>query len=140
MGACGSTLMKPCLSETDVRYDTDYPTTIVETDPRWEKLAGFFYANLTAFDTANAQVRQTAPYISGVEPTLNSPFNQRPTIGFYNHTFDGSRLIVNRYYFKAPAPTEFCLVPFEPPLMNAPPGYTCGENGELFLCVCNVVT
>ena len=29
MGACGSTLMKPCLGETDIRYDANYPKTIV---------------------------------------------------------------------------------------------------------------
>lgn len=35
MGACGSTLMKPCLGETDIRYDTAYPKTIVESVSFW---------------------------------------------------------------------------------------------------------
>ena len=139
MGGCGSTLMKPCLSETDVRYDADYPATIVETDPRWEKLSGFFFANITPFDVENARLRPAGPYIPGVFPTRRDPFDQR-SIAFYNHTVDGSRLIINRYYFRAPAPMEFCMVPFEPPLMNAPPGYTCGENGEswyrFYVAVC----
>ena len=123
--------MKPCLSETDVRYDANYPTTILETDPRWEKLTGFFLVNVTNFDAANSRIAQPSPYIPGVLPTMHNPFDQQ-TVAFYNHTVDGSRLIVNRYYFRKPAPMEFCMVPFEPPLMNAPPGYTCGENGESF--------
>ena len=140
MGTCGSTLTKPCLGETDVRYDADYPTTILETDPRWQKLSGFFAVNVTQFDPENASFSQPGPYIPGVAPTIRNPFDQRTITAFYNHTFDGSRLIVNRYYFRAPAPMEFCMVPFQPPLMNAPPGFTCGENGGLFFYVCNVVT
>jgi hypothetical protein len=127
--------MKPCLGETDVRYDADYPTTIMEADPRWEKLTGFFLVNITQFDAVNSRVTQPGPYIPGVDATLWNPFDQQPVIAFYNHTVDGSRLIINRYYFKAPAPMEFCMVPFQPPMMNAPPGVTCGENGKQFSCV-----
>jgi hypothetical protein len=115
---------QPCLGETDVRYDADYPTSIVETDPRWEKLTGFFFVNITQFDAENSRVAQPGPYITGVNPTLRNPFDQQSTIAFYNHTVDGSRLIINRYYFKPPAPMEFCMVPFQPPMMNAPPGVT----------------
>jgi len=129
MGACGSTLMKPCLGETDIRYDTAYPKTIVESDSRWEKLSGYFLVNVTGFDAQNAQVIPMGPYIPGVAPTEVSPFPSDSIIAFYNHTVDGSRLIANRYYFRAPAPPEFCAIPFPPPAMNAPPGVTCGENG-----------
>ena len=58
------------------------------------------------------------------------PFRQGNMIGFYNHTIAGSRLIINRYYFRAPAPELFCQISFEPPLLNAVPGSECGVNGK----------
>ncbi|KAL7490762.1 hypothetical protein ACHAWT_000294 [Skeletonema menzelii] len=131
MGACGSALMKPCLSDTDVRYDANYPKTIVETDARWEKLSGYFKVNVTSFDPATGGVSQPGPYIEPVMMTHNAPFGKSRTIGFYNHTVAGSRLIVNRYYFSPPAPFGFCQIPFEPPAMNAQPGSTCGVNGQV---------
>ncbi|KAL7553151.1 hypothetical protein ACHAWF_018053 [Thalassiosira exigua] len=30
MGSCNSVLMKPCLGETDIRYDANFPKTIIE--------------------------------------------------------------------------------------------------------------
>mmetsp|Transcript_10291 Transcript_10291/g.13076 ORF Transcript_10291/g.13076 Transcript_10291/m.13076 type:complete len:474 (+) Transcript_10291:54-1475(+) len=131
MGACGSALMKPCLGETDVRYDANYPKTIVETDARWEKLTGYFKVNVTSFDPVDGGAAQPGPYIESVIQTHSSPFDASRTIAFYNHTVDGSRLIVNRYYFKPPAPFGFCQIPFEPPAMNAQPGSTCGVNGQV---------
>ena len=86
--------------------------------------------NVTAFDAQNAEVIQPGPYIPGVDQTIVSPFPSESIIAFYNHTVDGSRLIVNRYYFRAPSPQGFCMIPLPPPAMNAPPGVTCGENGE----------
>lgn len=123
--------MKPCLSETDVRYDANYPKTLVEQDARWEKVTGYFKVNMTSFDPVNGGAVQPGPYIESVPQTHSYPFDGSRTIGFYNHTADGSRLIVNRYYFKPPAPMGFCQIPFEPPAMNAQPGSTCGVNGQV---------
>jgi len=73
--------------------------------------------------------RQSGPYIPAVPQTHNAPLRQDRTIGFYNHTVDGSRLIVNRYYFKPPADAAFCNIPFDSPAANAQPGSECGVNG-----------
>ena len=63
----------------------------------------------------------------------SAPLRQDRTIGFYNHTVDGSRLIVNRYYFKPPADAAFCNIPFDSPAANAQPGSECGVNGACFV-------
>lgn len=129
MGNCGSIATKPCLSESDDRYDADFPQTILGQDARWEKLSGYFFVNITRFDAVNGGSAQPAPYIPGMRQMYGNPFRQDNIIGFYNHTIAGSRLIVNRYYFRAPAPESFCQIPFEPPLLNAEPGSECGVNG-----------
>lgn len=130
MGNCGSILTKPCLSESDNRYDANYPQTIIGQDPRWEKLSGFFKVNVTSFDPDTGYT-QPGPYIQGVPQTLDRPFRQDRFIVFYNHTVKGSRLIGNRYYFKSPADAGFCNIPFAPPKANAVPGSECGVNGNV---------
>lgn len=131
MGNCGSVITKPCLSESDNRYDANYPKTIVEQDPRWEKLGGFFKLDLTVFDAENGGAAKTRPYILNNNSTIGFPFRQDKGIAFNNVTFDGSRLILNQYNFKSPAEPEFCATPFPEPMtmMNAPPGIECGVNG-----------
>lgn len=51
-------------------------------------------------------------------------------MAFYNHTVtengQGSRLIMNRYYFRPPAPLDFCSMPSLPPFES----YECGVTGE----------
>lgn len=129
MGNCGSTITKPCLSESDNRYDVNYPQTIVGQDPRWEKLSGFFKVNVTSFDPVNGGAAKAGPYIPEVFQTHDRPFRQDRIIGFYNHTVAGSRLIANRWYFKPPADAEFCNTPLAPTMANAQPGSECGVNG-----------
>jgi len=129
MGSCNSALMKPCLSETDIRYDANYPKDIVEQDINWQKLSGFFRVNLTNFDPVDGGRTKSYPYIPGVPATYDGPFDQGSQLAFYNHTIDGSRMIINRYYFMAPASQSFCQIPFQG--LNAPPGLECGVNGNV---------
>jgi len=129
MGSCNSALTKPCLSESDIRYDANYPKDIVEQDIHWQKLSGFFRLNVTSFDAVDGGRSKSSPYIPGVPATYGGPFDQGSQIAFYNHTIDGSRLIFNRYYFTAPASQSFCQIPFQG--LNAPPGLECGVNGNV---------
>lgn len=130
MGNCGSALTKPCLSESDKRYDANYPKTIVEQDPRWEKFAGYFKEDINNYDPVNGGGASPGPYIPDNGLTDASPFGQDKFVGFTNVTLVGSRLILNRYNFKPPAGPEFCAIPFAEPMLNARPGSECGVNGH----------
>lgn len=121
--------MKDCLGKTDIRYDTSVPKDIVKQDPRWEKLTGYFRVNVTSFDVQKMEVRKPMGYNPSIPRTWNQPFEQATTIGYYNHTVDGSRLIINRYYFNAQAPKWWCDSYLPDGFLHAPPGYSCGEIG-----------
>ncbi len=61
---------------------------------------------------------------------MDGPYDRSNMVAFYNHSVtddgEGSRLIMNRYYFRPPAPLDFCSMPSLPPLES----YECGVTGE----------
>jgi hypothetical protein len=123
----GGALTSPCLSETDPRYDEDYPTSIVGQDPRWADFEGFWKITLNFFDE-NGDPKGPEP--RNTATGRQYPYKQDDQVGFYNHTFIGSRMIVDRIYIKYPAPMEFCQGNFTETELNVIEPGECGVTGK----------
>jgi len=141
MGNCDSTFRKACLSETDIRYDNDYPKDIVGQDKRWEKFSGYFKVELYSFNATDGSLPEPRPYFPGGRGgNDNSPYVRNTGTAWYNHTIDGSRMYIHRHYLSEKAPESFCNEPLLPGYMNHALGGVCGKNGiarvaGLFLAV-----
>lgn len=130
MGQCGSTLRKPCLSDSDIRYDSKIPKDILAQEPRWEKFQGYFKVELFNFNAGNGTMMQPGPFTASMPNTRNKPFLRSNITAWYNHTFDGSRLYIHRHYLKSPAPASFCDIPsFPEGGANHTQHGICGVNG-----------
>mmetsp|Transcript_11344 Transcript_11344/g.23928 ORF Transcript_11344/g.23928 Transcript_11344/m.23928 type:complete len:493 (-) Transcript_11344:54-1532(-) len=129
MGSCQSSLYQDCLSSTDVRYDSSIPSSLLLQDPRWEALTGYFRVDYHNYDPLNGGAERPIPYFYRGSPVVDGPYDRSKMVAFYNHTVtengEGSRLIMNRYYFRPPAPLDFCSMPSLPPLES----YECGVTG-----------
>ncbi|KAL7548956.1 hypothetical protein ACHAWF_014082, partial [Thalassiosira exigua] len=121
---CGTPLTTECLGDSDIRYDADYTKYLKEQDPRWADFEGYWKAELSVVDMAGNS--KPPKKLNGMV------YEEHKRVGFYNHTFLGSRFIANRYYFYKPAPQDLCDEPtVNAPLLNTEGGGTCGVNGLL---------
>lgn len=126
---CGTPLTTECLADSDIRYDAGYTTDLKEQDPRWENFEGYWKAETFAVDNDGNPLQPKHFDPNGMNQIL--PYEWHKRVGFYNHTFSGSRFISDRYYINKPAPQDFCDKPFDPPLLNVVGDGTCGVNGLL---------
>mmetsp|Transcript_9203 Transcript_9203/g.22482 ORF Transcript_9203/g.22482 Transcript_9203/m.22482 type:complete len:520 (+) Transcript_9203:47-1606(+) len=125
---CGTPLTTECLSDSDVRFDADYTKDLKGQDPRWINFEGYWKIELVAVDMEGNEVPPNNKYNPNGSGHLPYPYGR--FMGFYNHTFLGSRFIASRYYIHKPSPQDFCDQPIEPPYMNVVGDGTCGVNGH----------
>ena len=127
--ACGNHFTSPCIASSDIRYDSAHTNDLIEQDPNWEHFAGLWKVEIKAFDGEN-----NPPVSDPYNPTrgTGSPYDNTALVGFYNHSFSGSRFKADRLYMRGPASAEFCAQPLRPPLVNFTGNATCGENGRAY--------
>jgi len=128
---CGTPFTSSCVASSDIRYDSAHTNDLIEQDSNWEHFAGLWKVDIKAFDGENNPIAPS-PY----NPTTGrgDPYNNAVAVGFYNHSFSGSRFKADRIYMLGPAPAEFCAQPLIPPLVNfsetAGGNSICGETGR----------
>lgn len=124
---CGTWITNECFGEHDHRYDPTYPLGLIDQDARWKNYEGFWIVEVTRYGE-DGQIEQ--PQIFSPQ-TRGLPYKGEKIKGFYNHTYVGSRFIMNRYYVYAPPDAEFCNQTIVPPQMNtlSSGGGVCGVNG-----------
>lgn len=125
---CGTPLTTKCVSDNDVRYDADYTKDLKGQDPRWANFEGYWKNEAILMDMEGNRVQPNSKY--NPNGFGYSPYRYDQFVGFYNHTFLGSRFIANRYYIHKPPSQDFCDQPFEPPYVNVEGDGTCGVNGH----------
>jgi hypothetical protein len=126
---CGGTLTSDCLCESDVRYCADFPTSILEQDSRWETFEGYWKVTVNVYES-DGTAKQPDPF--NPSTGLGIPYKRDVVVGFYNHTFVDSLLVVDRVYLVQPAPVEFCAGEFGPTQVNVIAPGECGVNGYAF--------
>jgi hypothetical protein len=124
---CGGSLTKPCLSETDTRYDANFPKSIVEQESNWKQFEGLWKVVGKNFED-EAVPAQPKPYFPG-NYEWGVPYAQSEYVTFSNFTLDGSRAVLTSYSLYGPAPESFCNQTFNPPFQNIIGSGVCGVNG-----------
>ena len=121
---CGEWNTHACLGDTDKRYDSDYNPPITEQNELWVKQAGFWRATQTSDQVQSRFNPLNLTAANGI------PYDDNECITYVNITFSGSRAYEQRYLLFPPADQTWCDEnPFDPPLLNALDGGTCGVNG-----------
>mmetsp|Transcript_6454 Transcript_6454/g.11458 ORF Transcript_6454/g.11458 Transcript_6454/m.11458 type:complete len:473 (-) Transcript_6454:200-1618(-) len=133
---CKKWYSTPCLGDTDIRYDRGYTNNIIEQNPNWSSLQGFWRTKDLSFDN---DFKPMVPSVFSLVDTTKSrgiPYTRESFTSFYNFTFDGSRLIKSVANVFPPAPQDFCdnaTADMQPDDLLAFPGGTCGETGYVSL-------
>jgi len=86
---------KPCIGDTDQRYDVDKGYDLVDQDPFWGRYGGLYVAEDFHYDSDGN------PFTSRVIPDLEAVggYSMFPVRRFTNVTVDGSRHSLNSYFF-----------------------------------------
>jgi hypothetical protein len=127
---CGKWYSNECVGETDKRYDPNYPIDLLDLNPIWGHLNGYWIQEFLVMADPNSETSLRVP--SFYNPNLpvtggNLPYTIR--YAFYNETFQGSRYHSNRYYIMEPADEGFCNQTPPIGLSNVFGDGTCGSNG-----------
>ena len=132
--ACGQWYSTSCLRDTDIRYNQGYTNNIIEQNPYWSSLQGFWRTKDLGFDN-NFQPNQPTVF-NPVDTTKSRglPYTRDSFTSYYNFTFYGSRLIQTVANIWPPAPQDFCdgaQADMQPGDVLALNNGTCGETGKL---------
>mmetsp|Transcript_10105 Transcript_10105/g.26838 ORF Transcript_10105/g.26838 Transcript_10105/m.26838 type:complete len:472 (-) Transcript_10105:8-1423(-) len=125
---CGTWITNDCFGTTDIRYNPDYPLGLIEQDSRWKHYEGFWAVEVNRYGE-DGRIEQ--PQLFDPRNRGRMPYKNEKIKGFYNHTFVGSRFIMDRYYVYAPPDAEFCnqtVLPHQKSTLSKGGG-SCGTHG-----------
>jgi len=124
---CGTRLARPCLAETDKRYDKSASNSLVDQDPLWGTAGGLWVRGISRVDGDGRPIEPD--FNDGSPASVRRPYGQGLR-SFQNITVDGSRYYSHSIVFYPPAPQSFCELPVPEGSSNVSgSGGVCGENG-----------
>ena len=95
---CGiNSVTKPCIGETDIRYDPEVSYNLEDQNDHWKKRGeGLYTAEMISF-TADGEKRSTF-FIPGMEALNLGTYDYSKMKTFVNNTVAGSRWISHQYH------------------------------------------
>ena len=104
--SCGTSLTKPCLGLTDIRYDPSVSNNLMDQEPIWAKYAGLWGPMKYTYSIADGPARPPTFY----DPVSKTgwPYKSDVFVGFRSVTIEGTRFKSKGVFFYEPASAEFC--------------------------------
>ena len=136
---CSQWYSTKCLGDTDIRYDQGYTNNIIEQNPNWSSLKGFWRTKDLSFDDNFKPMQPSLYNPVDTKKSRSIPYTRESFTSYYNFTIDGSRLIKSVANIWPPAPQDFCdaaQADLQPGDILAFDNGTCGETGKLiWICI-----
>lgn len=125
---CGTWATEDCIGDTDIRYDPDASTDLLDLHPLYKGFEGLWIGNFTTYDSMKvpASPGQVPPGPGGRGA---NPYPGENILAFWNVTVSGSRFYQHDLYVYSPADEDFCAEELPEGFKNVQDDGECGVNG-----------